>query len=62
MNPSGYYPFYFPLEPNNKEPIANKSWKNNRKTIQQALYLMKTGHNIGICATAVLHQLDREII
>lgn len=49
--PSGYYPFYFPLEPNNKEPIENKSWKNNRKTIHEALYLMKKGHNIGICAT-----------
>jgi putative DNA primase/helicase len=49
--PNGYYPFYFPLEPNDKEPIENKSWKNNRKTIHEALYLMKKGQNIGICAT-----------
>lgn len=49
--PSGYSPFYFPLVKNDKEPIENISWKNNRKTIQQAVYLMKKGYNIGICAT-----------
>ena len=49
--PKGFYPFYFPLEPNGKEPLEGKSWKFNQKTLQEACFLMKKGHNIGICAT-----------
>ena len=49
--PKGFYPFYFPIEPNGKEPLQGKSWKFNQKTLQEACWLMKKGHNIGICAT-----------
>src|SRR5664280_586804 len=50
--PNGYSPFYFVLEIEGKEPREGISWKNNRKTIHEALYWMKKGHNIAICATA----------
>lgn len=49
--PKGYYPFYIVLEIGGKEPRAGIGWKNNRKTIHEALYWMKKGYNIGICAT-----------
>lgn len=49
--PKGFLPFYFPLEKGDKEPLKNRSWKNNRKTFGQAYNLMKDGYNIGICAT-----------
>jgi len=38
---SDYQPFYFPLEREGKEPRAGISWKNNRKTFNEAYYLMK---------------------
>jgi putative DNA primase/helicase len=49
--PRGYNPFYFVLEIGGKEPKQGISWKNNRKTITKALYWMRRGHNIAICAT-----------
>lgn len=49
--PKGYSPFYFPIKPNGKEPPEKISWKSNRKTIHEAMYLMKKGFNIAICAT-----------
>lgn len=47
-----YQPFYFPLEKNGKEPRMGISWKNNRKTFNEAYYLMRKGFNIGIAGTA----------
>lgn len=46
-----YEPYYFPLEKNGKDPLANVSWKKNRKTYSEALKLMEQGYNIGIAAT-----------
>ena len=48
---SDYQPFYFPLEREGKEPRAGVRWKNNRKTFNEAYYLMKRGFNIGIAGT-----------
>jgi putative DNA primase/helicase len=50
-SPTGYSPFYIILEIGRKEPRSGVGWKNNRKNIHEALYWMKKGHNIGICAT-----------
>ena len=47
----GYEPFYFPLEKNGKDPLKNRSWKENRKTFEEAAELMKKGFNIGVAAT-----------
>jgi putative DNA primase/helicase len=47
----GYEPFYFPLERNGKDPLKSISWKQNRKTFEQAQELMRKGYNIGIAAT-----------
>ncbi len=49
--PEGYQPFYFPLEKNGKDPWKGNSWKNNRKTVEEAYKLMGLGWNIGIAAT-----------
>ena len=48
---SDYQPFYVPLEREGKEPREGVRWKNNRKTFNEAYYLMKRGFNIGIVAT-----------
>jgi len=48
--PEGYQPYYFPLEKNGKDPWKGLSWKQNRKTFEQAYDLMKQGFNIGIAA------------
>jgi len=50
--PKEYLPFYFVLEIGGKEPKAGLSWKNNRKTLFEALKWMEKGYNIAICATA----------
>jgi len=50
--PANYQPFYFPLEKGGKNPLPNISWKNNRKTFNEAYNLMEQGYNIGIAATA----------
>lgn len=49
--PTGYFPYYFPLDIGGKDPLPNKSWKNNRKTFREAYKLMERGYNIGIAAT-----------
>ena len=46
-----YQPFYFPLNPNSKDPMDNKSWKANRITVEQAAKYLEMGYNIGIAAT-----------
>jgi putative DNA primase/helicase len=46
-----YQPFYFPLNPNSKDPLDNKSWKANRITEEQAVKYLEMGFNIGIAAT-----------
>lgn len=46
-----YQPFYFPLNPNSKDPLDNKSWKANRITVEQAVKYLEMGYNIGIAAT-----------
>ncbi len=46
----GYQPFLFPLERQGKDPLAGVSWKNNRKTYNEAMHLMRRGFNIGIAA------------
>ena len=46
-----YQPFYFPLNPNSKDPMDNKSWKANRITVEQAVKYLEMGYNIGIAAT-----------
>lgn len=46
-----YRPFYFPLNPNSKDPLDNKSWKANRITVEQAVKYLEMGFNIGIAAT-----------
>jgi len=48
--PRGYTPYYFPLEKNGKDPWKGMSWKQNRKTFNEAYNLMKQGFNIGIAA------------
>jgi len=48
---SDYQPFYFTLEREGKEPRPGISWKNNRKTFNEAYYLMRRGFNIGIAGT-----------
>lgn len=47
----GYEPYYFPLEKNGKDPIKNISWKENRKSFEEAIELMEQGYNIGIAGT-----------
>lgn len=46
-----YRPFYFPLNPNSKDPLDNKSWKANRITVEQAVKYLEMSFNIGIAAT-----------
>lgn len=46
-----FLPFYFPLMRGGKDPLENVSWKNNRKTPQEAVNLMRRGFNIGVAAT-----------
>ncbi|CAG1004496.1 hypothetical protein METP3_03616 [Methanosarcinales archaeon] len=46
-----FQPFYFPLNPNSKDPLDNKSWKANRITVEQAVKYLEMGFNIGIAAT-----------
>ncbi|RXA21848.1 hypothetical protein EQO05_01010 [Methanosarcina sp. MSH10X1] len=46
-----FQPYYFPLNRNSKDPWERVSWKKNRKTFNEALFLMKRGYNIGIAAT-----------
>jgi len=46
-----YQPFYFPLNPNSKDPLDSKSWKSNRITVEQAVKYLEMGYNIGIAAT-----------
>lgn len=50
--PAGYEPYYFPLERNGKDPIRGMSWKQNRKSFQEAHEMMQRGFNIGIAATS----------
>lgn len=45
-----YQPFLFPLQREGKDPWERVSWKNNRKTLNECLMLMKRGYNIGIAA------------
>lgn len=45
-----YKPFLFPLQREGKDPWERVSWKNNRKTLNECLMLMKKGYNIGIAA------------
>lgn len=49
-NRSDYQPFLFPLQREGKDPWERVSWKNNRKTLNECLMLMKRGYNIGIAA------------
>jgi putative DNA primase/helicase len=49
--PQLFEPFYFTLEKEGKDPLSGVSWKNNRKTFEEAYNLMKRGYNIGIAAT-----------
>lgn len=46
----GYMPFYFPLMREGKDPWEKISWKNNRKTPQEAMHFMSRGYNIGVAA------------
>jgi putative DNA primase/helicase len=49
--PKGFYPFYFTLEKNGKDPLKGTSWKNSRQSFEDAYKLMEKGFNIGIAAT-----------
>lgn len=59
--PEGYEPYYFPLEPNGKDPLEDISWKpgnkngkiftGTKKTFAEACKLMEEGFNIGIAGT-----------
>lgn len=49
-NKPSYQPFLFPLQREGKDPWERVSWKNNRKTLNECLILMRKGFNIGIAA------------
>lgn len=49
---NGYVPFIFPLTMSDKDPQADRSWKNNRIDLETALKLLKHGVNVGIAATS----------
>ena len=47
----GYEPFYFCLQRNGKDPRSRGSWKDEKKSFEEACALMEKGFNIGIAAT-----------
>lgn len=49
--PNLYQPYYFPVEKRGKEPVGGISWKENRKSFDEAYRLMAKGYNIGIAGT-----------
>lgn len=61
--PAGFNPYLFPLEPNGKDPLEDRSWKpgisektgkpyhGTRVSKEEAIKLLRDGYNIGIAGT-----------